>query len=232
MNPQHQELMDAVQYTFRQPALMLEALTHPSYTAENADCVVDYQRLEFLGDAVIQIAITQMIYAQFPTLPEGRLTKIRAALTRAHSLAAFARELGLGRHLRLGRGERQNRGSERVSTLCDTFEAMMGAIYIDNAQDLEPVSLLLKRMIENMYVDLEAVADADNPKGALQEWTQQHLQTNPEYQLAETSGPDHERSYTVRVLVDEECYGTGTARRRQSAETEAARVALAKLRSS
>ncbi|MFT5126712.1 MAG: ribonuclease-3 [Rhodothermales bacterium] len=229
MKDQHlHALQTRLHYQFRSKDLLLEALTHPSYTAEHPDSVHN-QRLEFLGDAVIQIIITETIYAQYPDAPEGPMTKMRATVTRASSLAQFAVHLGLGGCLRLGRGESTNGGAERESNLCDAFEAVIGAIFVDCDYKLNAVRPLIDQLFGNDFGELRKLARGSNPKGDLQEWTQKHLRLNPHYDVTEVSGPDHDRTYTVSVSVGDEIRGTGTASKRRSAEESAAREALVTL---
>lgn len=226
------DCLDALQtrlhYRFCSMELLLEAITHPSFTAENPDCVHN-QRLEFLGDAVIQILITEKIFARYSDAPEGPMTKMRATVTRASSLAQFANHLELGDCLRLGRGESANGGSERESNLCDAFEAVMGAIYVDCGYELQAVRPLIDQLFGNDFGKLRKLAGRSNPKGDLQEWTQKHLRQNPCYEVTDVEGPDHDRVYTVRVSVGDETYGSGTAGKRRTAEESAAREALEKL---
>jgi ribonuclease-3 len=224
------ELAARLGHTFADPVLLTTALTHPSYVAEHPESPEDYQRLEFLGDAIIQLAVTQEIFTRFPDLQEGRLTKIRAALTRAATLARFARLLEIGPHIRLGYGEEMSGGADRSSTLCDVFEAVVGAVYLDAGSDMAPIQALLGRLVADSFSDLELLSDSDNPKGVLQEWTQKHLRKNPEYTVINATGPDHRKSYRVQVSLGGVCRGEGEAGKRQTAEVRAAAEALAWIR--
>jgi ribonuclease III len=221
--------LDALQtrlhYQFRSIDLLHEALTHPSYTAENASSVHN-QRLEFLGDAVIQIIITEKIFARYPDAPEGPMTKMRATVTRASSLAQFATQLGLGTCLRMGRGEAANGGAERESNLCDAFEAVIGAIFVDCDYELPAIRPLIDELFGNDFGELRKLARRSNPKGDLQEWTQKHMRQKPSYEVTDIEGPDHDRIYSVRVSVGGETYGCGSASKRRAAEESAAREAL------
>ena len=224
----------SIKYTFNNIENLHEALTHPSFAAEAKERIRDNQRLEFLGDTVIQVIITNRIYSHFHDLPEGELTKIRAALTRESTLADFARKINLGASLRLGHGERLNRGYERDSLLCDAFEALIGAIYIDCEKSLEMADNLINGLINESYTtdELRLLVRMGNPKGALQEWTQKHLNATPAYTVLETSGPDHEKTFKVAVYVDNQCFGIGEAGKRQTAEEHAARLAMEHLKKS
>lgn len=223
-----QSLQQDIGYQFRNPELLAQALHHPSYAAESKAGVRDNQRLEFLGDAVIQIVITEKIYSLYPEMPEGRLTKIRSALSKQATLAQFARQFQLGSYLRLGHGERKNRGHERPSVLCDAFEALIGAIYLD-----EPVKLTASREILNRCIDaaytsaqIATLVSTENPKGALQEWSQKRLNEMPVYQLLSEIGPDHEKEFTIAVTLQGIQRGVGSASKRQTAEEQAAKAAL------
>ncbi|MDP7396691.1 MAG: ribonuclease III [Lentisphaeria bacterium] len=224
------DLQIAIQYEFRDSALQLEALTHPSFRAEYPNTPADNQRLEFLGDAVIQIIVTDRLYQALPLEPEGTLTKIRAALSKQPTLAGLARLIDLGKHLRLGHGEKQNHGDERDSILCDAFEALIGAMYLDSDNNPEVPSRLLNELIDRYCDDVHQLLQGENPKGELQEWTQRKLHLKPVYELKDVSGPDHERIHTIKVMIGDHCYGEGRAGKRQTAEENAARAALAAIR--
>ena len=224
------DLQLAIQYEFRDSALQLEALTHPSFRAEYPNTPADNQRLEFLGDAVIQIIVTDRLYQALPLEPEGTLTKIRAALSKQPTLAGLARLIDLGKNLRLGHGEKQNHGDERDSILCDAFEALIGAIYLDSDNNLEAPARLLNELIDRYCDDVHQLLQGENPKGELQEWTQRKLHLKPVYELKDVSGPDHDRIHTINVMIGDRCYGQGQAGKRQAAEENAARAALAAIR--
>ena len=187
------------------------------------------QRLEFLGDAVVQLILTVRLYEAHLDWGEGELTKLRATLTRRETLADFARGLKLGDYLRLGRGEELSEGSRRTSTLGDAFEAVVGAMYLDADRDLAPAAAFVNRLVTELCPDAEEKLATDNPKGILQEWAQQELREKPAYEILELSGPDHEKTFKVGVYLLNECYGVGVANRLRTAEQEAARQALARL---
>ncbi len=222
------DLQERLGYHFRDESHLLEALTHPSFCAEKKHVDRDYQRLEFLGDSVIHIAVTTRIFNEFRSLPEGKMTKIRAALSKASTLAEFARRLGVGDHLRIGRGERINKGDQRVSMLCDVFEALIGAMYIDSGYDLTHATTLINALVDDVYQDVEltSLIQSDNPKGKLQEFSQKTYNQTPTYDVLDTSGPDHAKTFTVAVSINDTRYGVGTAGKRQTAEQRAARTAL------
>ena len=224
----YQSLEKTIHYSFRKPELLYQALTHPSYVAEYPDCQVDdNQRLEFLGDAVIALIISRTLYDTFPQAAEGKLSQLRAMLSKEQSLAVLARQIHLGTYLRLGRGEQKRQGHERDSILCDAFEALIGAMYLDSQQDLTIISSLINQLIKRKYPTLDdKLLTWDNSKGSLQEWSQHHLSINPDYRLIHVRGADHQREYTVEVWLNEKCYGIGKASKRQRAEQQAATEAL------
>lgn len=222
-------LQRVLDYRFQDRDLLLEALTHPSYAAENHGITRHNQRLEFLGDAVIQILVTTRLYREFKDAPEGKLTKLRAVMTRRPFLAGLARRLELGDYMRLGNGEAAAGGADRDSNLCDAFESLLGAMYLDSGGLSAPASLLGTFL--NDAPDAEESLVMDNPKGQLQELTQQHFQERPQYRIEEESGPDHAKTFVVAALLGDREIGRGTARRRQQAEQMAAREALRQLQS-
>ncbi len=224
--PSLPEVQDRLQYRFRSIGLLIEALTHASYRAETNSVFNDNQRLEFLGDAVIQIIVTDKIYQKYPSHPEGKLTKIRAAITRQPRLAQLAKELELGKFLRLGHGERMNKGHERDSILCDAFESLIGAVFLDSGSRLDAAAVILNRLVDKAHPEIENLLLDENPKGAFQEWSQKRFQEKPVYEVLNVNGPDHEKIYTIGVTIGETRYGTGTAGKRQTAEQNAARVAM------
>lgn len=220
------ELERIIGYTFTRRELLEEALTHRSYAAEQTKPPPDNQRLEFLGDAVIQIIITERIYSQHPEVQEGRMTKMRAVLTRQPALAKLARHCRLGDYLKLGNGERRSNGAKRPSNLCDAFEALVGAIFLDCNRDLAPTLLLVNRFVDEVFPDPFAELVLDNPKGTLQEWSQKTHGLKPIYDTIDVTGPDHERQFTIDVRLGDEILGRGLAGKRQAAEQVAASEAI------
>jgi len=219
----------ALDHDFENKELLKEALTHRSFAVERG-LKYDNQRLEFLGDAVIEILLTEYLFNRYPNEPEGILTKMRSALVKQGALALLARELGFGDFIRMGKGEIEAEGSERDSTLCDLFEAIIGAYYLDAG--LEPVKVFLIRQMEKYYPDPARLLTSLNPKGALQEFTQKEYGVAPVYELVEASGPDHMPSYTIAAILNGKQLATGTAHKRKTAESNAADKALKCLRES
>ena len=214
-------LVDILGVTFNDPHLLELALTHRSYAFE-AGGLPTNERLEFLGDAVLGIIVTDTIYHRFPESPEGRLAKIRAAAVNTQSLAEIARNLGLGEHVLLGRGEEQSGGRDKDSILADTMEAVLGAVYLDLG--LDAAGDLIGRLFSALLDDLATRNASLDYKTSLQELTAAHLSSLPVYELTET-GPDHEKWFTAVVLVEDEAVGTGEGRSKKEAEQAAAQQA-------
>lgn len=213
-------------YTFRDSSLLRLALTHPSVVAESNGPREHNQRLEFLGDAVLQLSMSATLYNGHPVSDEGVLTKARARLVNETALAERARALDLGVHLVLSRGEVANGGRERPSILADAFEALLGAIYLDGG--FEAARAFVLREFTEWLADFEGDSAADNPKGELQELLQARSTEPTEYRLLHADGPDHDRVFECAVWHAGVELGRGTGRSKKAAETAAARAALAK----
>lgn len=216
-------LQRELELPFRNPALCEEALTHKSFAAEHR-LKYDNQRLELLGDAVVQIVLTRYLYDRYPALQEGDLTKIRSALANQDSLASLARRISLGSYLLLGRGESELNGQDRDSTLCDAFEAFLGAVYLDFG--LEKATEFFLRILQEEHAEPSDLLHDLNPKGALQEYTQRLGAGVPQYRIVSVSGPDHDPLYTVELSVKGRVISVAVASSRKLAEREAARSAL------
>ncbi len=214
--------------TFSNPGLAVRALTHSSFTNESPGAGENYERLEFLGDAVLDYLAAYWLYHHFPELPEGDLTRMRSALVRTETLAAFSQQLGLNRILRIGKGERLTGGQDRTTILCGVFEALIGAIALDRGVERTYVFLgpFFTRESDRIF---DQFADSDC-KSLFQEKAQAMFGVTPGYRVVEMTGPDHDRRYTIEVLVGEESYGVGTGNNKQAAAQDAARKALEKLR--
>ena len=208
--------------------LLARALTHRSYLNENKDAIEDNERLEFLGDAILDFIVAEWLYNHYPEKPEGDLTRLRAALVHTDQLANFAKLIKLGRALRLGKGEIQAGGRERVSLLCDAFEALIGTLYLDGG--LAPVKEFLSPfLISTVDVILTNHLDEDT-KSRLQEWAQGRGYPSPQYELIKEEGPDHNKIFEMEVRINKEPFGRGTGSNKQSAEKNAAKEALINLR--
>ncbi|MCA9971930.1 MAG: ribonuclease III [Anaerolineales bacterium] len=211
--------------SFRDRSLLARALTHRSYLNENPDTVLqDNERLEFLGDAVLDFVVGAYLYHHYPEMHEGELTALRAALVRSETLADFARQMQVGSHLRLGYGEAENGGRERIPLLCAAFEAIVGAIYLD--QGLAAVQQLMDGLMAPALKEILASASHIDAKSEFQVWAQARFNITPRYRVVEATGPDHDKTFTIQVLVGEEAWGEGRGRSKQLAAQAAARQAL------
>jgi ribonuclease-3 len=215
-------------YDFGKEALLLQALKHPSLAREQGSNSQNNQRLEFLGDAVLQLVITAELYHRFPEAEEGAMTKARAHLVNRSALARRGQALGLGEALQLSRGEEATGGRLRTSTLADAFEAVIGAVFLDGG--LEVVRAFILGQFEAALGALGTIPNLDNPKGDLQEILQSGSAEAPQYRLESTSGPDHDRRFVAAVYHRGMLLGRGEGRSKKAAESEAARAALHQLR--
>lgn len=215
-------------YEFRKPALLCLALTHPSVVHEHGQAQAHNQRLEFLGDAVLQLILTRELYHRFPAVDEGPLTKARAGLVNRRALAVHGRTLGLGQHLILSRGEELNGGRHRPSTLADAFEALVGAVFLDGGFDAAAGFVLGCFQTELTTVD--TASGIDNPKGELQEMLQTTSAHPPDYRVVSATGPDHDRVFECNVHHAGRELARGVGKSKKIAEAEAALAALRALR--
>lgn len=213
-------------YHFNDRSLLKTALTHRSFAVENG---LDYdnQRLEFLGDAVLEIILTEYLYLLYPNEDEGNMTKIRSAMVREETLADFARKLQLENYIYMGKGEMENHGNERNSTLADLFEAVLGAWYLDGG--MAPVKKFILELIIEFFPDPACLLRSINPKGMLQEYSQKEWGAPPHYTVLNTSGPEHNLTYEVEVRMDKYT-AVGVAQSRKTAETAAAAALLKELK--
>jgi ribonuclease-3 len=220
-------LNDRLGLSFSNLSLLTRALTHRSYANENEE-VEDNERLEFLGDAVLDFIVGEWAYHRFPEMPEGDLTKVRSSLVRNERLAEFSRKLDLAPALRLGHGEKTSGGQKKDNLLGSTFEALIGALYLDK-RDLEDVKRFIKPFLESIYTSI--LDEINDPKSDFQELTQSLKQGTPVYRVGNTSGPDHARIFEVEVLIAGEVKGRGTGSSKSNAERAAAKDALEKFNS-
>jgi len=212
---------------FHDFGLLVRALTHRSYLNEHREAPEDNERLEFLGDAILDFLVAEWLYHRFPEMDEGDLTRLRAALVCREQLAAFARQIGLDNAMLLGHGEDANGGRQRDTLLSATFEALIGALYLDSGMDAVRAFLmpLLQPAITRI---LEQRLDED-PKSLLQEWVQAHGYASPTYRTVDIDGPDHQRRFHVEVLVNNEPWGQGVGASKREATKAAARDALQRI---
>lgn len=220
----YRELETSIGYRFRRRTWIEAALTHPSYRHENDQVATDNQRLEFLGDAVLGLAVAAHLYETRPDLNEGEMTKLRSRFTNTRALAVVAASISLGRFLRLGRGETAAGGHLRDSILADALEAVIGAAYLDG--DLKAVQKIFRMLFIPALQENLSAAWRDNPKGCLQEWAQQHAQTNPRYHVVSQSGPAHAMVFIMEVCIGRVLVGRGEGTSKQAAEVAAAADAL------
>jgi ribonuclease-3 len=213
-------------YKFRNGLLLAEALTHPSISLERKDYPFDNQRLEFLGDAVIQIVVTEHLFRMFPDFSEGRLTKLRTRIVSRMALRERAFALDLGGFLMMGRGEEASGGRDRSSTLADAFESVVGAIYLDGG--FEASRMFLLQQMEETFADLASQPEEINPKGFLQELLQSITPNAPEYELLSQTGPEHSKKFVCRVIWNGIELASGEGLSKKEAQVAAATSALEK----
>ncbi len=219
------EVEAALNLTFSDKTLLRRALTHRSYINENPDYLLeDNERLEFLGDAVLDFITGEYLYHHFPEMPEGRLTNLRSALVRTEKLAQFATNLDLGDYLFLGRGEEESGGRQRPAILCDAFEALVGALYLDNG--INATRQFVYKLIEPALQEILHLETAKDAKSRLQEIAQSLYRLTPTYHTIKEQGPDHAKEFTVEVLIGDKCYGQGKGFSKQTAAQAAAQQAL------
>jgi len=219
-----ESLEATIGYKFTNSLLLAEALTHPSLAYESKRPHFDNQRLEYLGDAVIQLVLTDELFHLFPQFSEGRLTKLRSRLVSREGLCRFADKIGLGGYLLLGKGEEASGGRERPSNLADALEALAGAVYLDGG--MGPAR---EFVLNNFREFIEAIAEQPeehNPKGALQEQLQSVSPTSPSYDIVGQEGPDHQKSFVAEVTWEGMVLGRGAGSSKKEAETNAAIAAL------
>ena len=226
-----EELQNRIGYTFANQELLTRALTHSSYSNETGarnHHLLCNERLEFLGDSVLSLITSEYLYSTFPELPEGDLTRMRAATVCEGALAGYAEKIGLGEFLLLGKGERQSGGSKKPAVIADAFEAILAAIYLDvgGAEALQTVSNFLLPFIKEAVAALPDVGGYHtDSKSRLQEFVQKDKGT-PEYRLISESGPDHNKTFVVEVYLDSNCIGRGQGHSKKYAEQAAAKAAL------
>ncbi|MCR4598506.1 MAG: ribonuclease III [Acetatifactor sp.] len=221
-----EQLEERISYHFRNKALLAQALTHSSYINEQKnEKTEDYERIEFLGDAVLELVSSEFLFRTQKNLPEGELTKRRASMVCEPSLAFCAKDLELGKFMRLGRGEESTGGRNRDSIIADGMEAMIGAIYLDSG--MEEAKKFIDRFILN---DLENKQLFYDSKSNLQELVQGHFKSEVSYELVGESGPEHNKSFQVKVRLNKEVLGEGIGKTKKAAEQQAAYQALLKLR--
>lgn len=225
--PLIKDLQRKIAYRFRTPKILMQALTHRSYLHENMEEGEDNERLEFLGDSVIEVVVSHLLMTRFPHLTEGGLSKGRAEFVKEGTLASLAREIRLADVLRLGRGEEETGGRNKDSILAGGFEALMAAVYLDGGYGEA------FRVIEDLYTPVLAkikgeLEDKDY-KTQLQEYTQRYLNDTPHYSVAREEGPAHAKTFEVVISIKGKPYGVGMGKNKKEAEQKAAEQALRSL---
>ena len=207
-----------IQYTFKNKSLLELALTHSSYANESKNHMAYNERLEFLGDAVLQLVTSEKLYTENPNMPEGKMSKTRAALVCEDALANYSRQIDLGRFMLLGKGEDNTGGRERPSILADAFEALIGAIFLDGG--IAPAKKFVLRFLNDTTLHLQ------DYKTLLQEIIQQNPGERLSYIVVKEEGPDHDKSFTVEVHLNSNPIGHGSGKSKKQAEQQAAKEAL------
>ncbi len=218
------ELARRLGLSFGNVALLSRALTHRSYVNENPNTMEDNERLEFLGDAVLDFVVGAWVYHHCPEMAEGDLTRMRSALVRNEQLAEFARRLQIGRGLRMGRGEAASGGRERDTVLGSTFEALIGAVFLDAG--LDAVGRFMEPLLDSVRERVVMRAEIYDPKSRFQEWAQSEKLGTPKYVTVSSSGPDHAKMFEVEVRINDRTYGRGNGPSKQVAAQVAAQTAL------
>ncbi len=221
-------LQEIIGVKFNRASLLEQALVHDSYVNENPDFAPSSnERLEFLGDAVLGLVVTEKLYHDFPGYSEGKMTHLRAGLVRRDTLARMAATIGLGDYLYLGRGEEGSGGRSKIPNLAGAMEALIGAVFLDKG--INEAKECALRLLDPEYQRIIETGTAPDYKSQLQELIQSKKQRAPEYKLMRASGPDHARWFVVEVSVDQRALGKGEGKSKKTAESEAARDALERL---
>jgi ribonuclease-3 len=224
------QLERSLGHTFQNQGLLEQALTHPSYLHENVDTTGrDYQRLEFLGDAILGMLLAEMLCLRYPEWDEGALSQLRSRLAGQDVLADRARTLGLGEYILLGRGEEQSAGCDKDSILADVLEALIAALYLDAG--LGAARTLILRLFDDLLASPQALSLGRDSKSELQEILSATGHNVPEYRLIEETGPPHDRMFCFKVVIDGQPVSEGKGKSKKIAQQAAAAEALAKIRS-
>ncbi len=219
-----QEIMARLNLQFNDILLLTRAMTHRSYLNEHPEALEDNERLEFLGDAILDFLVGEWLYNRFPEMEEGALTQMRSALVQTNQLAAFSRLLKFENTIRLGKGESKSGGKLRNTLLCDVFEAFIGALFLD--QGIEVVREFINPMLEVAINEVIEEHKNEDPKSQLQEWAQANGYPTPKYVTKAVKGPDHAKIFEIEVKVNNKIMGYGIGKSKQSAEKNAAQKAL------
>jgi len=227
--PDKDALQETLGIKLANPALLEQALVHSSYINENPTFALGHnERLEFLGDAVLDCIVAEKLYQDFPDLNEGEMTKLRAALVRRETLAGSARRINLGEYLLMGKGEEASGGRDKEPNLAGALEAVVAAVYLDRG--LAATAELVFRLLDDTWIKVIQQGTGTDYKSRLQEVIQYRFQLTPSYRLIAETGPDHAKNFTVEVSAGSRILGKGTGKSKKLAETEAARAALERLK--
>lgn len=217
------KLQEKIGYEFKDASLLREALTHKSYAFEKKSAERDNQRLEFFGDAILEVVASEYLFSRYPESGEGELTKIRSAMTRGEALYELAGVIKLDKYMYLGKGEKQLKGKNEETRVIDAFEALIAAMYLDGG--IEVAREFYLNLVSETWHDPFELMVSQNPKGNLQELTQKKFNERPEYILKGVSGQEHDPTFEIEVHLNRKVVGTGCASSRKRAEEEAARQA-------
>ena len=218
------ELVQRYKLPTKNLLLVTRALTHRSYVNEHQEALEDNERLEFLGDAVLDFVAGAWLYSHFPEMAEGELTRMRSAMVCTEQLAEFARSYDLGSAMRLGHGEDNAGGRQKDVLLCATFEALVGALFLES--DISTIQHLVHPLLEQVSEHLALSSDSRDPKSRLQEWSQGQRLGIPKYVTISINGPDHMRMFEIEVQINGSAYGRGSGHNKQAAERAAAQAAM------
>jgi ribonuclease-3 len=218
------DFAERVDLPFNDILLLGRALTHRSYLNEHPEAIEDNERLEFLGDAVLDYVVGLWLYNRFPEMAEGDLTRLRAALVKTDKLASFGNEIGIGKAIRLGRGEEENGGRSRKAMLCGAFEAIMGALSLDKG--IDEVEVFMSQFLEVAAKKIILEQTDKDPKSRLQEIIQSDGNPAPLYHVVAEEGPDHAKTFEVEVVVNGKVIGHGAGKSKHDASMDAAKNAL------
>jgi ribonuclease-3 len=217
-------LMQRLDLPFKNLLLLTRALTHRSFVNEHHEALEDNERLEFLGDAILDFVAGAWLYNHFPEMAEGELTRMRSALVCTEQLAEFARAFDLGSAMRLGHGENQAGGRQKDVLLCATFEALIGALFLQS--NIATIQRVVHPLLEQVIEQIVLSSDSRDPKSQLQEWSQSQRLGIPKYNTVFISGPDHKRMFEIEVQINGKPFGRGNGHNKQVAERAAAQAAL------
>jgi ribonuclease-3 len=217
-------LQAAIRTKFKNPSLLRRALTHRSYVNEHGNGIGDNERLEYLGDSVLALVVNEYLYRHYEDYREGRLAKIKSSVVSETTLAGIAKKIHLGEHLLMGRGEENSGGRERPSILADALEAVIGAVYLDAG--LKACRQFITRLFRDEIEESEGLGQSRDPKTALQEYVQRKYRERPVYEVVDERGPDHDKEFTVKLLIRGREIVTADGPSKRKAEMNAARASL------